>query len=188
MDQFHRSAPRHRKEESVRAALKASEHSVVQSRSAHWLIESKSDPASSGSEWQPIGLASLAEIMLGHKRAELLVGIYDQKDRGNGAAIIATLLLFDLSFNQVGLHKLTSIVHADNELSQRTTLSLGFLQEGLRKQHLYDPYTKTWLDCFDNGLTEDDFRNNSRLARLSMRLLQRNITAVEAKFGASMAP
>jgi hypothetical protein len=67
-------------------------------------------------------------------------------------------------------------VIANNHHSQRSTESIEFVPEGLRRQHLRDPKSRLWLDCYENGLVENNFRQNGVIARLSQRLLGRNIT------------
>lgn len=166
--------------ESILFALKHSEFSVAQFKTKHWVIKKEErdglSQIASNTSLKSIGLASLVDIQIAHRRAELLIGIPDKEDRKQAAAVIATLLIFDFAFNRIGLHKLTSIVIANNLHSQRNTESIGFTQEGLRRQHLRDPKSRMWLDCYENGLIENNFRENGVIARLSQRLLGRNIT------------
>lgn len=174
--------PMGRKKQSAEAILQAlrhSEFSVAHYRSMHRIIKKEilADPGqpSSQNNLKPIGLASLVDIQIAHRRAELLVGIPDQTERQRATGV-AMMLIMDLAFNQIGLHKLTSLVLANNPHSQRSTVAIGFTQEGLRRQHLCDPQTRQWLDCYENGIIADDFRHNSVIARVSKRLLGRDIT------------
>ncbi|MDV6343980.1 GNAT family protein [Nitrosomonas sp. Is37] len=180
MDQFLPMGRKNQNAESILFALKNSEFSVVQFKTKHWVIKKEEREGlpqnASETNLKSIGLASLVDIQIAHRRAELLVGIPDKEDRKQAAAVIATLLIFDFAFNQISLHKLTSIVIANNLHSQRSTESIGFIQEGLRRQHLRDPKSRMWLDCYENGMIENNFRENGVIARLSQRLLGRNIT------------
>ncbi len=166
--------------ESILFALRHSEFSVAQSKTMHWVIrkEERIDATQvpSNTQLKPIGLASLMDIQIAHRRAELLVGIPDNNDRQRASAI-AMLLILDFAFNQIGLHKLTSLVLANNPHSQKSTVAIGFTQEGLRRHHLRDPKSRLWLDCYENGLVEDSFRKNPVIARVSKRLLGRDITS-----------
>lgn len=66
---------------------------------------------------------------------------------------------------------------ANNPHSQRSTLALGFEQEGLSQAPFRLSDSEALMDCFENGLTVLAFRASPRLARLSQRLLGRNIVA-----------
>lgn len=127
-------------------------------------------------ESDPIGLANLADIDLHHRRAELLIGIPAGQKRARGAGLEATLLAVGFAFNRARLNKLTSLVYEGNEPAQRNALELGFKQEGFRPQHLRVA-GGDYLGVFENGMTVADFRANRRLARLSRRLLGRDVTA-----------
>ncbi|MCC8996375.1 MAG: GNAT family N-acetyltransferase [Nitrosomonas sp.] len=165
--------------ETILHALRQSEFSVAYYRSMHRIIKkevySNSELPSSQSNLKPIGLASLVDIQIAHRRGELLVGIPDQFERQRATGV-AMMLVMDLAFNQIGLHKLTSLVLANNPHSQRSTVAIGFTQEGLRRQHLCDPQTQQWLDCYENGIVADDFYHNPIIARVSKRLIGRDIT------------
>ncbi len=174
--------PMGRKKQSAEAilqALRQSEFSVAHYRSMHRIIKKEvcSDSASFSSQnnLKPIGLASLVDIQIAHRRAELLVGIPDQAERQRSTGV-TMMLIMDLAFNQIGLHKLTSLVLANNPHSQRSTVAIGFTQEGLRRRHLRDPQTRRWLDCYENGIIADDFYHNPVIARVSKRLIGRDIT------------
>ena len=165
---------------SLLQALRHNEFSVAQSKTMHWIIkkevQSTDHQFPSPVTLKPIGLASLIDIQIAHRRAELLVGFPDVGGRYKVSAIVM-LLIFDFAFNQIGLHKLVSTVLANNQHSQRSTVAIGFSLEGVRRQHLRHPKTREWLDCYENGLVADSFRANPVIARLSKRLLDRDITA-----------
>ncbi|MCC7090336.1 N-acetyltransferase [Nitrosomonas sp. JL21] len=179
MQQFLPMGRKKQSAEAIQNALRQSEFSVAHHRSMHRIIKKEvpSIPERSFSpgDLKPIGLASLVDIQIAHRRAEFLVGIPDQAERQRATAVVM-MLIMDLAFNQVRLHKLTSLVLANNPHSQRSTVAIGFTQEGLRRQHLCDPQTRQWLDCYENGLVADDFRHNPVIARVSKRLLGRDIT------------
>lgn len=180
MGRFLPMGRKNRNAESMRAALRPDEFPVAHFRAAHWVIKKEvpahQPQAASAINLRSLGLASLVDIQIAHRRAELLVGIPNEEDRKRAEAVIATLLIFDFAFNQIGLHKLTSLVMSGNRHSQKSTESIGFVREGLRRQHLRDPKSRMWLDCFENGLVEDTFRESVVVARLSRRLLGRDIT------------
>lgn len=176
MAQFHPTAPRQRSEAAIRKALTHLSSSLPRFKAQHWLVERLPDDATSLCNLtESIGLVSVVDLIVTHRRAELLVGLPAHSHRGTGLATEATLLALEVCFNLVGLNKLTSLVLADNLHSQRSTLALGFEQEGYRKAHFRLPTSDKYVDCFENGLTVTAFRGNLRLPRLSQRLLGRNI-------------
>jgi len=170
MRQFHRMANHSREPHQILSVLRKTPLSVVRNRNAHWIIELVKPISTTArdNKFHQIGIISLANIMIAHRRAEFIIGI-----RGSipiGSALRASLLLIDHGFRSLELQKITSIVLADNPHSQRSTLSLGFEQEGFRKAHLKDPITGEFLDCYENGLLKNVFLNNSRLNQLRRRL------------------
>lgn len=172
MHDFHRTARRYSDVSVIEGILSRQVKAEVhQSASVHWVMASSAEPND-----RPIGLASLANIHAAHRRAEFLIGVPQGGAGLRSLALTGSLLALDFAFNRVGLNKLTTIVFADNPHSQKSTLSLGFEQEGFRRQHMRDRSSGRWLDCFDNGMTVQTFRSNQRLSTLSMRLLGRDIT------------
>jgi len=172
MHDFHRTARRYSDVSEIEGILSRQVKAEVhQSASVHWVMA-----CSAGPNERPIGLASLANVHAAHRRAEFLIGVPQGKAGLRSLALTGALLAMDFAFNRVGLNKLTTIVFADNPHSQKSTLSLGFEQEGFRRQHMCDRSSGQWLDCFDNGMTVQAFRGNQRLSTLSLRLLGRDIT------------
>ncbi len=132
-------------------------------------------------ELGPIGMTVLAEYRPLHRRAEFLMGLFEPRHRGTRFSVEATLMTFDLAFNRYGLNKLHSYVFTGNKHSQASTLSLGFQQEGILREHIYSVKEQRFLDTYQNGLTEADFRNNPRLAKLSNSLINKDITQKPCK-------
>lgn len=158
----------------LRAALRNAALTLPwRSRTVDWVIYRK-DETEHGTE-HPIGLINLADLDLYHRRAELLIGIPAVLERRAGAGLEASLLAIDFAFNRARLNKLTLLAYESNPHAQRNALELGFKQEGFRSQHLRIE-GQGYLGMFENGLTITDFRTNRRLARLSQRLLGRNVT------------
>ncbi|NOT86269.1 MAG: GNAT family N-acetyltransferase [Methylococcaceae bacterium] len=126
---------------------------------------------------RPIGIANLVDIQFAHRRAELLIGIPEPVDRLGHTGLETSLLIMDFAFNRVNLNKLTSYVYGINPIAQKNTLALGFKQEGYLNAHLIQPENGKALDLYTNGLTMTDFRHNTHLAKLSRRVLGRDVTA-----------
>lgn len=148
----------------------AEKHLPWQTGAVNWVIHRRDVPE------RPVGLANLVDLSILHRRAEFLVGIPEQEERHAGVPLEASLLAMDFAFNRARLHKLTSIVYQDNVRAQESTLALGFKQEGYRPDHLYDHDRQRYLGVYENGITVAEFRSNTRLAKLSRRLLGRDVT------------
>ena len=124
----------------------------------------------------PIGFAGLTAWESSQFRAEFLIGIIDPAEVKTGVGLEASLLVFDFAFNMQRLNKLVSYVYGNNQRAQASTLALGFRQEGHLKQHFYLGPKAGYCDVFQNGMLVSEFRENKRLARLSQKLLGKDIT------------
>ncbi|WP_353573336.1 GNAT family protein [Candidatus Albibeggiatoa sp. nov. BB20] len=125
-------------------------------------------------EKEPIGLVSLADYQPKHQHAEFLIGILPPEYRRTGLALEASLLTFDLAFNFLKLNKLVVLVYGYNQNAQDNVLQLGFTQEGLMREQLYE--NGQFIDLYMDGLLVKDFRENRRLAKLSRYLVGKDIT------------
>ncbi len=136
-----------------------------------------------GQEIEPIGVTGLTAYSELQSRAEFLVGIVNESDREPGLGLEASLLVFDFAFNLLKLNKLVSFVYAGNTEAQSNTLALGFEQEGQLRQHFRTDSGGPFIDIYQNGMLQSQFRINGRLGRLARRLLQRDITRAERRQG-----
>jgi len=137
-----------------------------------WVIERL---GKNGADNTAIGLVAIADYQAKHNRAEFLIGIKEQASKKMGLVFEAGLLVFDFAFNQLKLNKLISFVYGYNDYSQKNTLKLGLLQEGCLRQHIWHKH-HGYIDLYQNGLLVSEFRESKILAKLSKRLLKRDIT------------
>ena len=130
---------------------------VRRTRSSHWVITGPNQLAQ--------GVLSLVDISDTHRRAELLVGVSQQAPQGT--ALSAVLICFQLFFHELHYDKLLSFIYPDNVHSLKSTLALGFKQEGFLRQHLVDPSTGKRHDVIQTGLlkTEAFSDRNKKLAK-----------------------
>lgn len=157
----------------IAAHLKQAEKTLPwQSGTVDWVIFRRDEAE------RPVGVANLVDLNLLHRRAEFLIGIPAEEERHAGVGLEASLLVMDFAFNRARLNKLTSLVYEDNARSQKSTLALGFNQEGYRPEHLFDQDRQRYFGVYENGLTAADFRANTRLSNLSRRLLGRDVTGL----------
>ncbi len=138
-----------------------------------WIIYRKQHKSA---EYYPIGLTSLVDVNQVHKTAEFQIGIANPNERLFGAATEASFLVMEFGFRVLSLLKLHSFVYGFNHYSQRSTTSLGFTQEGILREQYWDPHEQKHIDLFFNGLLAREFWRNKRIAKLSSRLLGRDIT------------
>ena len=172
MDLYRLAQRRTESEAEITARLDQEAATLPQQRRfIEWVIQRTRDDGS----LEPIGLGSLADFQHQHRRAEFLIGMLDRGDRRTGAALEATLLILEFAFNSAGLNKVMSLVYSFNQDSQDNTLQLGFTQEGLLREHIHNA-KYGFIDLYQNGMLESDFRANQRLAKLSKRMLRRDIT------------
>lgn len=125
---------------------------------------------------QALGVAVLTDLLWANSRAEFALGFIEPATSLSPLALEAALLTLDAAFNHARLKKVLSFVYHDNPRAQENTLSLGFYQEGFVRDQMYDENEQQWLSLFMNAMLESDFRSNQRLARLSRKLLGRDIT------------
>lgn len=150
--------------EAIERDLKEAARSPLEIRKISWVVESKG---------VPVGLAALVDLDIDNARAEILVGLPEERSFGMG--LEATLLIMEFAFATLGLEKLVSYVYGDNPKSQHNTMHLGFHNEGKLMGHIVDPASKKRLDLMINGCSAQDFFENSRLMAAAERLLGRKI-------------
>lgn len=123
-----------------------------------------------------IGIIAAAEYTPLHRKAELLVGIFDREHRSVSHGIEACVLMTDLIFNAYHLHRFYAYSYGYNQVAHSCLVSGGFALEGIMKEHLYDPVSQEYVDMHIFGMVEAQMRANPRIARLSKRLVGRDIT------------
>lgn len=123
-----------------------------------------------------IGITFLADYAEEQRRAEFAIGLFDFKQPLVSYALEGSLLIGDLAFNRYNLNRVYTFVYEYNYQSRDSTLEGGFTLEGISRKHVYDLQTESFVDLYNFGMTVGDFRNNQRIARLSKRLVGRDIT------------
>lgn len=86
-------------------------------------------------EGRHIGNLKIGPIDYNHSRGELSYFIGDEAARGQGFASEAVALGVRIGFAQLGLHKLTAGIYAQNGESGRVLSKNGFKAEGRRPSH-----------------------------------------------------
>ena len=82
-----------------------------------------------------VGTIGLGAIDRGHGRAQYGILIGEAEARGRGIARQASELLLDHAFDDLRLHRVHLSVYADNAPALRLYRRLGFVEEGMLRQH-----------------------------------------------------
>ena len=82
------------------------------------------------------GVIELIEINFIHRTTEIQI-IIKQDFRGLGLSKTAILLGLDYAFNILNLHKVYAYVDIRNTLSLNICKDIGFIQEGVLRQHFF---------------------------------------------------
>jgi ribosomal-protein-alanine N-acetyltransferase len=123
-----------------------------------------------------IGMVSLSAFDVKASTAEFMISFFEKSEIKTGLGLEASLLVFDYAFNQERLGKLSSYVYVGNESAQRSTLALGFVSKGLLESRLRVENSQVALEIYHNEMHVAHFRDNIRLARLSQKLLNKDVT------------
>lgn len=143
-------------DEGLRALLQREHATIVgEAQSLHWTI------VSGGRE---LGFVSVANISLGHRRAEYLIGIHGDCSPWVGPE--ASHLALGFLAQRVGIERLTAYFYPENEAAIKVAQKLGFEIEGTMRGYLRQPDGGRG-DLVVAGLLLDEayFRRHARMRR-----------------------
>lgn len=118
------------------------------SRTRHFAITSDQD--------EYLGTISLKNIDPINQNAEYAVSTR-KKAHGTGAAAAATKELLHYAFKKLGLHRVYLNVLAANSRAVRFYEKIGFVREGVSRQHLY--LRGQFHDLVWFGMNREDYEN-----------------------------
>jgi RimJ/RimL family protein N-acetyltransferase len=107
---------------------------------------------------EPVGMLSLVNVDLIHRRAEparLLIG-EPGAVKGSPVAMEALKLLYELAFDYLGLHRIHGTVVAENRQMLKWHLYLGMKEEGCLRQHQF--IAGRYHDIVCIGMMESEYR------------------------------
>ena len=110
----------------------------------------------------PVGMLSLVAIDPGNARAEPARFLIGEPARAEGVPVAAEamLLLYELAFERLGLHRVHGTVASDNKLMVKWQKYLGMVEEGrLREHYRLDGRVQ---DAVCLGLLAEEWRKVSR--------------------------
>lgn len=103
-----------------------------------------------------VGFISLTGVMMKNRLAVIGIGIPNEAYRGKGYGKEAVALLLAYAFDHLGLHKVRLHVHGFNQNAIEMYQSLGFVQEGINRESVYQ--SGKWYDQLDFGLLQSEWR------------------------------
>lgn len=116
-----------------------------------------------------VGMISLVNIDLKNFNAEagrFLLG-EEELTKGSSTAIEATLMLYDIAFQILGLNRVYGYVSSENNMMIKFHKYLGMKEEGVMAKHYYNG--KYFTDAVILGLLREEFIKN--LQPKALRLL-----------------
>jgi ribosomal-protein-alanine N-acetyltransferase len=86
---------------------------------------------------EPVGFVGLSNIVRGPLQSAILSYWVDEAHNGRGLCTRAVSEVVDVSFGELGLHRLEAGTLVDNLASQRVLEKNGFQRYGLAKRYLF---------------------------------------------------
>lgn len=107
---------------------------------------------------EPVGMLSLVNIDPTHKRAEPARFLIGEPGLAKGlpVAVEALKLLYELAFDQLGLHRIHGTVVAENRQILKWHLYLGMKEEGRLRQHQF--IAGRFHDIVCIGMMESEYK------------------------------
>ena len=107
---------------------------------------------------KPVGMLSLLDIDRINRRAEPARFLIGEPDfvRGLPVAVEAMKLLYELTFDELKLHRVYGTVVADNALMLKWQKFLGMREEGILRQHYF--IGGEFRDAICLAMLEDEYR------------------------------
>ena len=131
---------------------------------SRWYRELMEDPARCAfiigchvtQETTQVGLIGLRNIDLRSRSAEYWIYIGDTSSRRQGLASDATFLILEFAFNSLGLHRIYLHVMENNLPAVSLYRKLGFIQEGVAREHIFA--RGDFINMLQFSLLENEFR------------------------------
>ncbi|WP_028778015.1 GNAT family N-acetyltransferase [Shimazuella kribbensis] len=84
-----------------------------------------------------IGAISLTDIVKPHRRGKPAYVFIEPKLQRQGIALTAARAVTEWAFMSAGFHRLEADIAVDNGASFQAAMELGFINEGVRRKHMY---------------------------------------------------
>jgi len=108
-----------------------------------------------------IGIVGLGLINYISRNASISIFIYDKSYRGMGYGFEALKLLLKFAFESLNLHKVYARISKSNIQSVNIAKKLGFVQEGILREHYYSG--GVYHDKISISLLRSEYKKNPEL-------------------------
>ena len=112
--------------------------------------------AVSGDTTRPIGSIALDKISARDRGASLGIAIGEKDHWEKGYGTEAARLIIKYGFEQLNLHRISSMVFSFNERSQRMHRKVGFIEEGRRRESTFK--NGRYWDLVEFGLLDTEWK------------------------------
>ncbi|GAA5915129.1 GNAT family N-acetyltransferase [Sporobolomyces salmoneus] len=122
-------------------------------------LRDTSDTTEKGERLNPVGWIILDKIAMPHRKATFGLAIATEH-AGKGYAKEAMEWLLERAFNGFGLNKVEGEVFGWNERALKAYKSVGFVEEGVRRQTLWQ--NGVFIDDYIIGILASEWRERNR--------------------------
>ena len=140
----------------ARALDNAGKRPPLETGDIQWIVETPLG--------QRLGLLSLSSLDWGNRKAEISIGMV--KGVSGRVTLSAFTHALRFAFEAVNLNKLYAQVYTDNPLPRGLLQRLGFIEEGLLRDHYYLPPGQ-FHDVWVLGLTRKDWDSNPHVRKVA---------------------
>jgi ribosomal-protein-alanine N-acetyltransferase len=102
-----------------------------------------------------IGNIALQNISIINRNAELAVIIGNSEHHGKGVAYLAASTMIRHGFYKLNLERIYCGTAANNTAMSRLAISIGMLEEGRRRKHIF--LDGEWVDMVEYGLLREEY-------------------------------
>lgn len=107
-----------------------------------------------------LGWVMLDDVLFKNRRASLGIALPVASDRGQGYGTDTLNTILSFAFNELGLHKITLDVNANNLAAIHAYEAVGFVREGINREAVYQD--GRWLDLYAYGILANEWWRVSR--------------------------
>ncbi|WP_143463805.1 GNAT family N-acetyltransferase [Levilactobacillus enshiensis] len=107
-----------------------------------------------------LGWVMLDDVYFKNRRATLGIALPVASDRGQGYGEDTLNTILSFTFNELGLHKVTLEVNANNDAAIHAYEAVGFVREGVNREAVFQD--GQWLDLYAYGILANEWLTVSR--------------------------
>ncbi|WP_261809929.1 GNAT family N-acetyltransferase [Levilactobacillus humaensis] len=107
-----------------------------------------------------LGWVILDDVQFKNRRADLGIALPVASDRGQGFGTDTLDTILSFAFNELGLHKVTLNVNANNFPAIHAYAAVGFVREGINREAVFQD--GQWVDLYQYGILVDEWRQRQQ--------------------------